>query len=87
MIAAAWVGWKALGWGMRILSIVGPLLTLGALYGVWHYTVDQRGYRRAIAEIAAQDERAIKKAESARAVFKQCRAAGRRWDQVEGRCL
>jgi hypothetical protein len=87
MIAAAMVGWKALGWGMRLITIFGPILLLGTIYGVWHHKVYQSGYKRAISDIAAQDERAITQAEAKRSVFKQCRAAGRRWDQVEGRCI
>lgn len=70
-------------WGI-ILTFIAALV---ATYGVWHHKVYRSGYTRAISDIAAQDERAIQQAEVKRSVFKQCRAAGRRWDQVEGRCL
>ncbi len=73
------------GWRWGIIGTV--LASVVAIYGVWHYKVYQSGYTRALADIAAQDERAITQAETKRAIFKQCRAAGKRWDHVEGRCL
>lgn len=77
LLSSAW------RWSIIVVA-VGALVTA---YGVWHYKVYRSGYTRAISDIAAQDERAITQAETKRAIFKQCRAAGKRWDQVEGRCL
>ncbi len=66
------------------LGLVAALLTA---YGVWHHKIYRSGYDRAIADIAAEDKKAVDRAIAARSVWKDCRAAGRRWDQVEGRCL
>lgn len=87
MIRTAINALGAAGFLTKLLVGLGIAAGLLAGYGVWHHKVYQSGYTRALADIAAQDERAITQAETKRAIFKQCRAAGKRWDQVEGRCL
>lgn len=66
------------------LGLAGALLTA---YGVWHHKVYQKGYVRALADIAAEDAGAINRATSMRQTWRDCRDRGGRWDQSEGRCL
>lgn len=61
------------------------LAALGA-YGVWHHKVFRAGYDRALADIAAEDKRAIGQATELRGVWMECRKRGGRWIQSEGRC-
>lgn len=69
------------------LAMAGTVIAvLGIAYGVWHHKVWSRGYDRAIADIAQQDERAINRASSARKVVLDCKARGLRWDQSTGIC-
>lgn len=86
MIGMIFAGFKAMSWGVRIASIVAPLLLLGTLYGVWHYKVYQRGYQRALADIAAEDARAIERAKAMRQGWRECRDRGGIWNQSEGKC-
>ncbi|MEY9466275.1 hypothetical protein ABH973_006688 [Bradyrhizobium ottawaense] len=86
MIEALILAWKAASWGMRIAAVVGPLLIVGTAYGVWHHKVYQRGYARALADIAAEDRRAIGAATELRKTWAACRDRGGRWIQSEGRC-
>lgn len=69
------------------LAVAGALAlaALGA-YGIWHHKVYRSGYDRALADIAAEDKRAIGSALELRQVWKDCRARGGRWIQSEGRC-
>ncbi|MDX3971182.1 MAG: hypothetical protein QHD01_31940 [Bradyrhizobium sp.] len=55
-------------------------------YGVWHHKVYRAGYDRALADIAAEDKRAIGSALKQREIWLACRARGGRWVQSEGRC-
>jgi hypothetical protein len=69
------------------LVVAGALLlaALGA-YGIWHHKVYRSGYDRALADIAAEDKRAIGSALELRGVWMECRKRGGRWIQTEGRC-
>lgn len=55
-------------------------------YGVWHHKVFRDGYDRALADIAAEDKRAIGRATELRSTWRACRDRGGRWIQTEGRC-
>ncbi|WP_158669497.1 hypothetical protein [Bradyrhizobium guangdongense] len=55
-------------------------------YGVWHHKVYRAGYDRALADIAAEDKRAIGAATELRKTWRDCRDRGGRWLQSEGRC-
>jgi len=70
----------------KLISAGVVLAVVGIAYGVWHKTVWERGYARAIADIARQDEKAIKRASEARSAVLDCRARGLRWDQSTGQC-
>lgn len=78
---------------LRASGLVTKLIVAGALalaaigaYGVWHHKVFRAGYARALADIAAEDQRAIGSAIELRQVWKDCRARGGRWIQSDGRC-
>jgi fatty acid desaturase len=86
-LRAAMAALSAAGLLTKLLVAAGLVVALLTAYGVWHHKVYQSGYVRAIADIAAEDKRAVDRAIAARSAWKDCRAAGRRWDQVEGRCL
>ncbi|WP_441280071.1 hypothetical protein [Bradyrhizobium sp. 63_E2_N1_3] len=86
MIQAFLLAWKAASWGVRIAAVVGPIVVVGAAYGVWHHQVYRAGYVRALADIAAEDERAIGKATELRATWRACLDRGGRWIQSEGKC-
>jgi hypothetical protein len=45
-----------------------------------------RGYNAAIAEIAAENEHALKQAVEKRAAWKDCKARDGEWDQTTGDC-
>lgn len=74
--------------GLAVKLIVAASLALAALgaYGVWHHKVYRAGYDRALADIAAEDQRAIASATELRLTWLACRKAGRRWFQSEGKC-
>lgn len=76
------------GMGLTTKLIIAgvALAVIGTAYGVWHHTIWKRGYDRAIADIALQDEKAIKRASSARSVVLDCKSRGLRWDQSTGIC-
>ncbi|WP_162471464.1 hypothetical protein [Bradyrhizobium cosmicum] len=86
MMEAFMLAWKAASWGVRIAAVVGPLLIVGTAYAVWHHKVYQRGYDRALADIAAEDKGAIGAATELRKIWSDCRGRGGRWIQSEGRC-
>lgn len=69
------------------LAMAGTVIAvLGIAYGVWHHKVWERGYARAIADIAQQDQRAINRASQARSIVLDCKSRGLRWDQSTGIC-
>lgn len=86
MIAMIFTAFNAMGWVGRIAAIVGPLLVLGTLYGVWHHKVYTKGYDAALAAVARADARAVGKATEYRNAFKDCRARNMAWDQTTGKC-
>lgn len=74
--------------GLVTKLIVAASIAAAALvaYGVWHHKVYRAGYDRALADIAAEDKRAIERASEGREIWLQCRKRGGRWIQSEGRC-
>ncbi len=70
----------------KLAVAAGLAAALLAGYGVWHHHVDQGGYQRALADIARADSGAVSRATSYRNNFKECRAAGKGWDQTSGEC-
>jgi len=77
---------QASGVVTKLVVAGAVLLALGAAYGVWHHQVFRSGYDRALADIAAEDKRAIGSATALRATWLACRNRGGRWIQSEGRC-
>lgn len=77
---------QASGLVTKLIVAGGLLLAAAAAYGVWHHKVYQSGYARAIADIAAEDKRAIGAATEMRNTWRECRDRGGRWIQSEGRC-
>lgn len=77
---------QASGW-LTKLALAGALaLAMLGAYGIWHHKVYRAGYDRALADIAAEDQRAIASATELRSTWLACRKAGRRWIQSEGKC-
>jgi hypothetical protein len=70
----------------KLVSVAVFVLSLGAAYAVWHHWVWTNGYTAAIHAIAAQDDKAIGAAKSAREKWKACTGAGKKWDQSTGEC-
>jgi hypothetical protein len=73
-------------WLKRISIVVVVVITLGTIYGVWHYQIWSRGYDSALADVARQDSEAIARAKQYRSAVLGCRARGMRWDQTSGVC-
>lgn len=65
------------------IIIIGIVLVIAWFWFSTHYY--NKGYARAIADIAAQDERAINAAKEAKMLVDACYAAGKRWE--DGQCL
>ena len=86
MIQAIGTAIKLFGVGKSLAVTGAVLLMLSAAYGVWHYKVYQRGYQRALADIAAEDRQAIAGATELRKTFRACRERAGRWIQSEGKC-
>lgn len=86
MIQAILIAFKAMSWAGRIAAIVGPLLLLGTTYAVWHHQIYQRGYDKAISDIAEEDSAAIGQAVERRKPWKECRDRGGVWSQSERAC-
>lgn len=70
----------------KLIAVGSLILVIVAAYGVWHHKIYQKGYDRAIADIAAQDAKAIERAQRARGIYKLCEESGRRWDTATGTC-
>lgn len=66
--------------------LVAVVAALGIGYGVWHHKVFKAGYVRALADIAAEDAAALKRATDMRQTWRACRDRGGRWDQATGGC-
>lgn len=64
------------------------LVVLGALSSYWYGRHGQyeRGHAAAVAEIAAEDEKAIANALEKRDVWQKCHDANGTWDQTTGDC-
>lgn len=77
---------QASGLVTKLILAGSLLLTAAAAYGVWHHRVYASGYARALADIAAEDQRAIGRATDLRNTWRECRDRGGRWIQSEGRC-
>jgi hypothetical protein len=78
-------GLGTIGKLVTVLAIVGAL---AATYGIWHHNVWSKGYARAIADIAAQDKKAIDAAKGARNAYFDCvNRDGMRWQQSTGECV
>lgn len=86
MIQAVLIAFKAMSWGMRIAAVVGPLLVLGTGYAVWHHQIYQRGYDKAISDIAEENSEAIGQAVERRKPWKECRDRGGVWSQSTRTC-
>ena len=71
----------------KLIVAGGLALSLLTAYGVWHYKVYQNGVTDTIAAIAREDQRLINRALEARGKLKECKDAGRPWDQTTGGCL
>lgn len=74
------------GLAVKAIALAVAALALLAAYGVWHHQVFQSGYRRALADIAAEDMSAIGAATDLRKTWRACRDRGGRWIQSEGKC-
>ena len=86
MIKTFFAAFSLAGLATKLSVIAVAVLTLGTAYGIWHYKVWSRGYDRALADIAKQDQKAIARATQYRGAVLDCRAGGMRWDQTSGQC-
>jgi hypothetical protein len=86
MIAGIWGLLQASGLATRLIAFAVAAAALLIAYGVWHHAVYAKGYQAALADIARADASAVAKATQYRGAFKDCRAAGRAWDQTTGAC-
>jgi hypothetical protein len=86
MIKTFFAAFSLAGLATKLSVIAVAVLTLGPAYGIWHYKVWSRGYDRALADIAKQDQKAIARATQYRGAVLDCRARGMRWDQTSGQC-
>lgn len=86
MIAGIWAALQTTGLVTRLAVYGGLLLAVVAAYGVWHHSIYSKGYQAALADIARADAKAVQRATAYRNKFKDCRAAGKAWDQVTGTC-
>jgi hypothetical protein len=86
MIKTFFAAFSLAGWATKLSVIAVAVVTLGTVYGIWHYKVWSRGYDRALADVAKQDQKAIARATQYRGAVLDCRARGLRWDQTTGKC-
>lgn len=75
-----------LSFSTKLIAAGVIVLGLVTAYGVWHHRVYREGYDAAIAAIAREDGKAIKRALEARGKLKDCQDLSRTWDQTTGRC-
>jgi hypothetical protein len=69
---------------------IGGALIAGAGIGVTAWSIHQfnKGYARAIHDVAVQNQEAVNAANEVRARVRACNAdGGMRWDQVAGECV
>lgn len=86
MIKAFFAAFSLAGWATKLSVIAVAVVTLGTAYGIWHYKVWSRGYDRALADVAKQDQKAIARAKEYRGAVLDCRGRGMRWSQASGQC-
>lgn len=80
-------GWFAAASATVKLVAVGSIV-IAAVIGsaIIYHRIWERGYVRALSDIATQDAKAIGKATEYRNTWRVCRDAGRVWDQSTGKC-
>src|SRR5579859_1871655 len=68
--------------------VIATTFILATVFAYWVGREGEydRGYAKAIAEIAAENEAALSRATAARGVWQQCRAKNGEWDQTTGEC-
>lgn len=72
---------------MLKIAVIGGMIAAAAIgYGVWHHEVYEEGVNDTIAAIARADTKMVNRALKARSVMKECKSAGRKWDQGTGNC-
>lgn len=86
MIELAKLAIGGMGITTKLIAAGVILALIGTAYGVWHHTVWERGYDRAIADFAKADKKAVARATAARTVLLDCQSRGLRWDQSTGIC-
>jgi hypothetical protein len=86
MIALVFGAFNALSGVGKLIAVISILLTLGGLYAGWYAHVYNKGYGAAIAAIARQDAKAIRRATAARSAVTDCASRNLVWDQSTGQC-
>ena len=87
-LSVAGTAFSLFGTGTKLAIAGAAIVALLAAYGVWHHTVWERGYDRAIADIADQNDKAMRRASARRGVLLDCKSRdGMRWDQSTGQCV
>ena len=76
MIKTFFAAFSLAGWATKLSVIAVAVLTLGTAYGIWHYKVWSRGYDRALADVAKQDQKAMPAPLSIAALFLTVALAG-----------
>lgn len=78
---------KIFGIGKSLIGAGIVILALGTIYGIWHHKVWERGYERALFDLANQDKKAVAKAGDIRRGLLCGGDSGLRWDQQTGDCV
>jgi hypothetical protein len=78
---------KLFGIGKSALFALIVIGALGTTYAIWHQTIWERGYDRALLDIGNQDKKALAKASDIRHSLLCGGDVGMRWDQQTGQCV
>lgn len=81
-----WAAFKAASLSMKAIAIGSVLVVIVTSYGIWHHKIWERGYARALSDIAKQDAKAVARATALRSTWRDCRDRGGVWDQSTGKC-
>lgn len=73
---------------MQIVLGVGALALAGGSFVALKLHYENKGYARAVHDVAAQNQEAVDAVNQARARVRDCNLRdGMRWDQVAGECV
>jgi hypothetical protein len=86
MLQLAVLAFNGLSLTTKLIAIASVLAAIGITGGVIYANIYNKGYDKALRDVAAQNERAISTATKYRAQSRECDDRGMRWRTSTGQC-